>query len=270
MSDLLDDAPSRPNPSPSGSSNFLLPSRFFLPGGERVETHPSHGVQDSEVSLIANITQSGRGEYRGSASVYRLAEFALEYRDGAKCEPMPFGDRFPNRRLEFWEVHDVSLLFALYDPRRCADQSQWMGPQPGPSSRRLGFPPSNIIASLVDSYFIHSNIYYPVLHRPTFQRLLDQELHQCDCEFGCLLLAVCAIGARFSDHPYVSDIAAESMNNCITHWLSQTREVMKKPFTSPATLFEVQYYCVSRLHVRISDPGANIESPSFPAVWAMS
>jgi len=145
-----------------------------------------------------------------------------------------------------------------------------MGSQRGPSSDHLGIPPPEIVASLVDSYFVHSNIYYPVLHLPTFQRLLDQELHQRDREFGCLLLVVCAIGARFSDHPYVSDITAGSTNNCMTHWLSQTREVMKKPFTSPATLFEVQYYCVSRLRVRISDTVAHVEGSSFLAVRDMS
>jgi hypothetical protein len=145
-----------------------------------------------------------------------------------------------------------------------------MGPQPDPSYSRLKFPPPGVIASLVNGYFVHSNIYYPVLHRPTFQRSLDQELHQRDREFGCLLLVVCAIGARFSDHPYVSDITSESTSNCMTYWLSQTREVMKNPFTSPATLFEVQYYCVSRLRVRISDSVAHIESPSFPAVRDMS
>ena len=115
MSDLLDDAPSRPNPSPLGPSDFILPSRFFLPGSERIETHPSRSDQDSGVSLIPNIMQSGRREYHGSTSVYQLVEFVLEYRDGARCEPMPFEDRFPNRRPEFWEVQDVSLLLAPCD-----------------------------------------------------------------------------------------------------------------------------------------------------------
>ena len=132
-----------------------------------------------------------------------------------------------------------------------------MGPQPNPSPNLLEFPPPDIITCLVDSYFAHSNIYYPVLHRPTFQRLLDQEFHQSDGEFGCVLLAVCAIGARFSDHPYVSDVTAEGTNYYMTRWLSQTRNVMEKPFTSTATLFEVQYYCVSRLSVRILDLGAH-------------
>jgi hypothetical protein len=123
-----------------------------------------------------------------------------------------------------------------------------MGPLPGPSCH-LEFPSLDIIASLIDTYFTHSNIYFPVLHRPTFQRLLDQDLHQRDHEFGSLLLVVCAIGARFSNHPYVSDVPPEAPNSHIARWLSQTREVMKKPYTSTATLFEVQYYCVSRLSV---------------------
>lgn len=253
LNDLLDDAPSGPGLPPSGSGNLILPSRFFLPSGEHAGTHSSHGNKDYGVLPAANPVQNGRGEYYGSTSIYRLVEFALEYRDGAKCEPMNFEDRFPKRRREFWEVHDVSFL-SLCDPRRHADFSQRMGSQPDPSPSRLEFPPSDVINSLVGSYFAHSNIYYPVLHRPTFHRLLNQEFHQCSREFGCVLLVVCAIGARFSDHPYVSDVTAEGTNYCMVHWLSQTREVMEKPFTSTATLFEVQYYCVSRLSVSTYGP----------------
>lgn len=124
-----------------------------------------------------------------------------------------------------------------------------MDPQPGPSSSCLEFPPADIIAPLVDTYFTHWNIFYPVLHRPTFQRLLDQELHQRDYEFGSILLVVCAIGARFTDHPFLSDVPHGAVNCRVAHWLSQTRRAMRKPFTSTATLFEVQYFCVSRLLV---------------------
>lgn len=256
LDDLLDDAPSRTSPPPSGSGNLILPSRFFLPSGERVETRSSHGNQSSGVFPTANAAQNGRGEHYGSTSICGLAEFALEHRDGVECEPMPFEDRFPERRREFWQVHDVSLFLSC-NLRKQADFSQWLGPQASPSPSRLEFPPPDIITSLVDSYFAHSNIYYPVLHRPTFQRLLDQEYHRRDGEFGCVLLAVCAIGARFSDHPYVSGVTAEGTNYYMARWLSQTRKVMEKPFTSTATLFEVQHYCVSRLSVRILDLGAH-------------
>jgi hypothetical protein len=117
LSDLLDDPPSRPNQPPSSSSSsFILPSRFFLPDGGGAGTYPSQGVQDVEAFLAYNAAQNGRGEYHGSASVHRLVELALEFRDGVKCEPMPFEERFSNRRREFWEVQDVSFLSAPCDP----------------------------------------------------------------------------------------------------------------------------------------------------------
>ena len=115
LSDLLEDIPT-PNPLSPGESNLIFPSRFFLPSGERVEAYPSYGIQDSEALLTANPMRSERGEHYGSTSVYRLVEFALEYRDGAKCEPTSFDYRFPNRRPEFWEVQDVSSLFRLCNP----------------------------------------------------------------------------------------------------------------------------------------------------------
>jgi len=153
---------------------------------------------------------------------------------------------------------------------RHTDQLQWMHPRLAPSSRYLEFPPPEVVAFLVDVYFTHSNIYYPVLHPPTFRRLLDEGLHHRDGDFSGILLVVCAIGARFSNHPYLADATAESRNRRIAHWLSQTREVMKKPFTSTATLFEVQYYCVSGLPVGTLDSRARVESPSFLVVRDMS
>ena len=268
MSDL-DDIPSQPNPPLPSPSNLILPPKFFLPSGERVETRSSQYVQDVGTFLVTNAVQSGRGEYYGPMSADRLVDFALEFRDGTEYKPVPFEEMFQNRRREFWGVQDVSLPWALCHPRWYSDKSQWMGPQPGSSSNRLKFPPPEIITSLVDAYFTYSNIYYPVLHRPTFQRLLDQKLHQRDHEFGSVLLVVCAIAARFSDHPYVSDVPLESPNSRMACWLSQTREVMQRPFTSTATLFEVQYYCVSRLFVRELDPRAQVNSPSFLAAWYM-
>ena len=115
LSDLLDDVPT-PSPPPPGAGSLILPSRFILPSGERVEACPPYGIQESEVFLTPNPARSERGEYYGSSSVCRLVDFALEHRDGTKCEPMTFEYRFPNRRQEFWEAQDVSFLFMLCDP----------------------------------------------------------------------------------------------------------------------------------------------------------
>ena len=116
LGDLLSGGPGGSNLSPPAPSNPILPSRFLLPSGERVDTRPSQGVKDAEVYPIADTAQRERGEYHGSASVYGLVESALEFRDGAKCRSMTFEERFPNRRREFWEVQYVSLPSVLYHP----------------------------------------------------------------------------------------------------------------------------------------------------------
>jgi len=116
LSNLLDDAPSKPDPSPSGSGNLFLPAKFILPGAEHVGTYNFQDTQDVEAFLTTNTAQNGRGEYHGSTSAHPLVEFALEFRDGVKCEPMSLEDRFPNRRQEFWEVQDVSFLLGCTIP----------------------------------------------------------------------------------------------------------------------------------------------------------
>jgi len=61
------------------------------------------------------------------------------------------------------------------------------------------FPPADLIPQLADLYFEVMNTYEPLLHRPTFQAGLDDDLHFRDPEFAMLVLLVCALGARFSD-----------------------------------------------------------------------
>jgi len=108
LNDLPDHDPGGPSLPPPGLSNPILPSRFLQPSGERVDTRPSQGAQDAEVSPTAGTAQSVRGEYHGSASVRGLVESVLELRDGARYSTMPFEERFPNRRREFWETQYVS------------------------------------------------------------------------------------------------------------------------------------------------------------------
>lgn len=115
LGNLLGDT-SRHGLPPPGQGNPILPSRFLLPSGERVDTRPSRGAKGSEVSPIADTAQCERGEYHGSASVHGLVESALEFRNGAKCSPMTFEERFPNRRREFWEAQHVSSLLVFSIP----------------------------------------------------------------------------------------------------------------------------------------------------------
>ncbi|KAK0191438.1 fungal-specific transcription factor domain-containing protein [Armillaria mellea] len=65
------------------------------------------------------------------------------------------------------------------------------------------FPEHDLLESLVELYFIHINRFWPLLHRPTFERSLAAALHRTDRAFAAIVLTVCANGARFSDDPRV-------------------------------------------------------------------
>jgi len=56
------------------------------------------------------------------------------------------------------------------------------------------FPPDDLCQTLIDLYFIHINTYFPLLHRPTFQRQWDDRLHNTNFWFAsaCLMLFACA------------------------------------------------------------------------------
>lgn len=65
------------------------------------------------------------------------------------------------------------------------------------------FPEPDLLDKLVELYFIHINRFWPLLHRPTFERSLAAALHLTDRAFAAIVLMVCANGARFSDDPRV-------------------------------------------------------------------
>ena len=67
------------------------------------------------------------------------------------------------------------------------------------------FPPRDLIDVLADAFFEHTNNYMPLLHRPTFDKGLDEGLHLRDRPFGSVVLLVCANGARWADDPRITD-----------------------------------------------------------------
>ncbi|KAK0231290.1 fungal-specific transcription factor domain-containing protein [Armillaria fumosa] len=65
------------------------------------------------------------------------------------------------------------------------------------------FPEPDLLDNLVELYFIHINRFWPLLHRPTFERSLAAAVHLTDRAFAAIVLMVCTNGARFSDDPRV-------------------------------------------------------------------
>ncbi|KAK0467828.1 fungal-specific transcription factor domain-containing protein [Desarmillaria tabescens] len=65
------------------------------------------------------------------------------------------------------------------------------------------FPEPDLLDNLVELYFSHINRFWPLLHRPTFERSLAAGLHRTNKAFAATVLMVCANGSRFSDDPRV-------------------------------------------------------------------
>ncbi|KAJ7114702.1 hypothetical protein C8R44DRAFT_629820, partial [Mycena epipterygia] len=73
------------------------------------------------------------------------------------------------------------------------------------------FPDSDLLSALVALYFEHVNLYYPLLHRPTFERSIADGLHTQDVSFSAVVLLVCAIASRFSDDVRICPPGAEPL-----------------------------------------------------------
>lgn len=105
-------------------------------------------------------------------------------------------------------------------------------------------------------YFTHTNIFYPVLHRPTFEANLSERLHLRDEKFGAVVLLVCVIGSKFSND---SRVKRRGPNSPEWFWFHQV-DFLRGPLYYPMTLYDVQIVAVSMV-ARFYD-----EFSSFSAV----
>ena len=106
------------------------------------------------------------------------------------------------------------------------------------------FPDLDLALHCIDLYFKYSNLYLPLLHRPTFDKYVKEGLYRTDGGFAPVFLLVCAVGARYSDNPLVRLDGVDSHYSAGWKWFEQV-QITKRSLLTPATLFDVQLYCVS-------------------------
>ncbi|KAJ6495231.1 hypothetical protein C8R45DRAFT_1133546 [Mycena sanguinolenta] len=110
------------------------------------------------------------------------------------------------------------------------------------SSSRSAFnapqqPP--LVSSLVALYFDNVNYFLPILHRPTFDRSLNQQLHIVNDGFGTILLLVCALGSL-----YLAESTAPPVDGETLAWQCYDQvELCGHSLRRPATLYDIQAYC---------------------------
>jgi len=112
------------------------------------------------------------------------------------------------------------------------------------------------MTSLFNLYFKQVNVFYPLLHRPTFEKAVAEGLHLHDALFGSTVLLVCAVGSLYSDDPRVFLDGTDSAHSCGWKWFSQV-QVVKKSLLAPPSLYDLQFFSLSVMFLeRSSAPQA--------------
>ncbi|KAJ4490959.1 fungal-specific transcription factor domain-containing protein [Lentinula aciculospora] len=199
--------------------------------------YPDDPSQSSDSYSIDNLTQDLQkfGYYDdnvrhfGGTSSRSLVQDALtvkkEYASGAQVVNV----KTSFKRPEFWSIQP------------------WQKTKPE-TLLPYQFPPEDLITDLVNLYFTQLNPLLPLLHRPSFLRCVAEGLHRKDRHFGGLLLAVCALGARFSDDNRVFEDYTTSEQSIGWKWIRQIQP-LKHSFDEPPSIYEIQLYTAYILFV---------------------
>ena len=107
----------------------------------------------------------------------------------------------------------------------------------------FAFPDNSLLVSLVTLYFLHVNVHLPILHEPTFKRNVVRGFHHENSDFGAIVLAVCALGARYSSDERVFAVPGHALS-AGWKWFEQLQSNQRCVFQSPC-LYELQFHCVS-------------------------
>ncbi|KAJ6542962.1 fungal-specific transcription factor domain-containing protein [Mycena capillaripes] len=182
-----------------------------------------HGDDLAHIALtedLQNLSMNHvRDRFQGNSSGAMLFKDAVRRREGYEEKSVPW----TSRRMHYW----------TYNPAK--NRVPHVGP--------FVFPEPDLLSALVELYFVHKNLYYPVLHRPTFDRSLADGLHIRDPAFGAVVLLVCAIGSRYSDDPRVSLREAEPLR-CGWEFFDQLPFHFDHIFSGPS-VYHLQYYCLA-------------------------
>ncbi|KAI0260436.1 fungal-specific transcription factor domain-containing protein [Gloeopeniophorella convolvens] len=140
------------------------------------------------------------------------------------------------RRPDFWLLHS------------------WEKERLRPQTRQYEFPSSDYFSTLVNCYFRDVAPGFPVIHRPTFLRLLGEGLHFRDGSFATVVLLVCANGSRYAREQHVlqGDIE-DSGHRAGWRWFDQVT-LFPNRILSQSSLYDLQTIALAMLYLHDSSP----------------
>ncbi|KAI5115861.1 hypothetical protein M0805_001580 [Coniferiporia weirii] len=169
--------------------------------------------------------------FHGKSSGVMLVQAAMNLKQEFSGTSTPPDNRFPARRSEIWSPHPWEVL----------------------SEEKVvqyHYPPDDLMPELVDSYFANLNLFFPLLHRPSFERALADRRHHTDIGYGSVVLLVCALGARWSDDPRCL-LEGMSKHSSGWKWFDQV-QVHRKSFVGAPRLYDLQIYALSSFFLQSS------------------
>ncbi|KAJ7505464.1 fungal-specific transcription factor domain-containing protein [Mycena galericulata] len=209
---------SRPDQPVSSASVF----QQSTPDAASTNTDPPHDNSVDELAdRFLSISIGLKRKFFGSASTFALLTHATavkeEYLGGAST------DSSPARTVAHWELLPWEQEF--YDQRPY-----------------YVYPATDLIASLLELYFINVHPTLPILHRPSFERSVVEGLYLKDPKFGAMLLAVLAVASRYSNDPRV----LVNGNTLSSGWKFVAQIQIVPQYFEP-NIDEVQFYCLMTL-----------------------
>ncbi|KAF9568045.1 hypothetical protein CPC08DRAFT_487594 [Agrocybe pediades] len=110
------------------------------------------------------------------------------------------------------------------------------------------FPEDDLLRSLCRLYFDKVNSLFPILHKPTFKKMLCSKQHHWDMGFGMTVLLVCALGSRYSDDPRVTVPDDTTCLSAGWKYFVQV-PVHRKRIFYETTIYDLQYYALATLYL---------------------
>lgn len=150
------------------------------------------------------------------------------------------------KRDEYWDVQPVRCCFSFQFATKLLMRNKWMKPPKETRRVACNFPDPDLLSSLISLYFTYKDNFMPLLHRPTFERAIADQLHHRDVQFAAMVLLVCAIGAGYSEDPRVTAIPHDHPQSLSWTWFHQSQALHPKVLYRPS-LYVIQAHCVSFL-----------------------
>ncbi|KAF8727581.1 hypothetical protein AX14_007261 [Amanita brunnescens Koide BX004] len=214
-------------PESHNSPSFASSSESPEPVGTLFR-HEEDDYVDKEVIIkLQKLDLVQEPRFFGGSSGFRLIQTALDFKSQYIGQSAGEAANIfnPRRREEFWVTFPWQ--------RGKLDEELNL------NASTFSFPDDDLFVSLIDLYFKEVNIFFPLLHRPTFERQIAEGLHNRDAMFGNVVLLVCALGSKHSDDPRVLTEGSNTSRSSGHKWFAQV-DTCRKSYNKKPSLYELQ------------------------------